>query len=102
MTLAVQNWKEAGWRRDVVELRHLSSGCHSLPPAGKSLPLLETHFHFYTSCIYSLKVYYLFLSLASPLLPYQMMGPLWWPQFLHVRCPRGARLKFTANNLVGY
>jgi hypothetical protein len=53
MTLTVQNWKEAGWRHDVVELRHLSSGCHSLPPAGKSLPLPVTHFHFYTSCIYS-------------------------------------------------
>ena len=32
--------------------------------------------------ICSLKVYYLFLSLASPLLAYQMMGPLRWPQFL--------------------
>jgi hypothetical protein len=35
--------------------------------------------------ICSFKVYYLFLSLASPLLAYQMMGPLWWPQFLLLR-----------------
>jgi hypothetical protein len=70
---------EEGSVCETVSLSILASSSHHLYVAS---PIFFVPHPPLPLFICSFKVYYLFLSLASPLLAYQMMGPLRWPQFL--------------------
>jgi hypothetical protein len=69
---------EEGSVCETVSLSILASSSHHLYVAS---PIFFVPHPPLPLFICSFKVYYLFLSLASPLLTYQMMGPLRWPQF---------------------